>query len=89
VDPRPGRAVHPHDCGGAQEISHRRSLGAFHAANFALKRADLFPLAICLSGNYDPRLARLGRARRRAYFNNPIDYVEHLGGDHLDWLRSR
>ena len=24
-----------------------------------------------------------------AYFNNPMDYVEHLGGDHLDWLRSR
>ena len=30
------------------------SLGAFHAANFALKRADLFPLAMCFSGNYDP-----------------------------------
>ena len=22
-----------------------------------------------------------------AYFNNPIDYVAHLGGEHLDWLR--
>ncbi len=44
-----------HDCGGASElIACGCSLGAFHAANFALKRADLFPLAICLSGNYDP-----------------------------------
>ena len=23
------------------------------------------------------------------YFANPMDYVVHLGGDHLDWLRSR
>jgi esterase/lipase superfamily enzyme len=23
------------------------------------------------------------------YFNNPLDYVVHLHGDHLDWLRSR
>ena len=29
------------------------SFGAYHAANFALKRADLFPLAICQSGVYD------------------------------------
>ena len=54
-----------HDCGGASEmITCGVSLGAFHAANFALKRADLFPLAICMSGNYDPvRLGRVGRAR--------------------------
>ena len=43
------------DCGGAHDlIACGCSLGAFHAANFALKRADVFPLAICLSGNYDP-----------------------------------
>ena len=23
------------------------------------------------------------------YFKNPADYVAHLGGDHLDWLRER
>jgi esterase/lipase superfamily enzyme len=23
------------------------------------------------------------------YFNNPMDYVQHLGGDHLEWLRNR
>jgi esterase/lipase superfamily enzyme len=23
------------------------------------------------------------------YFNNPADYVSHLGGDHLDWLRRQ
>ena len=42
------------DLGGPQDIvATGCSMGAFHAANFALRRADLFPLAICLSGNYD------------------------------------
>jgi esterase/lipase superfamily enzyme len=66
------------------------SLGAFHAANFALKRADLFPLALCFSGNYDPSSwDGWGERGTEAYFNNPLDYVAHLQGDHLDWLRSR
>ena len=66
------------------------SLGAFHAVNFALKRADLFPLAIGLSGNYDPSTWNgWGERGETAYFNNPVDYVPQLHGDHLDWLRSR
>jgi len=77
------------DCRGAVDVvTLGCSLGAFHAANFALKRADLFPLAICLSGTYDPA-AWNGRGERgtAAYFSNPLDYVRHLHGDHLDWLR--
>ena len=80
------------DCGGPTEIvATGVSLGAYHAANFALKRADLFPLALCLSGTYDPAGWWHGWGERgeAVYFNNPIDYVEHLDGDHLDWLRSR
>ena len=79
------------DCGGAGElIACGCSMGAFHAANFALKRADVFPLAICLSGNYDPSTSHgWGERGNAAYFNNPIDYVPHLGGEHLEWLRSR
>jgi esterase/lipase superfamily enzyme len=78
------------DCGGATEtIVCGCSLGAFHAANFTLKRADLFPLAICLSGNYDPAAWNgWGERGDAVYFNNPMDYVAHLGGDHLDWLRG-
>lgn len=77
--------------GGAHEIiTCGCSMGAFHAANFALKRADLFPLAICLSGNYDPAAwDGWGERGSAAYFNNPLDYVNHLEGDHLDWLRGR
>jgi esterase/lipase superfamily enzyme len=79
------------DSGGVSElIACGCSLGAFHAANFALKRADLFPLAICLSGNYDPASWNVwGERGDAAYFNNPMDYVVHLDGDHLDWLRGR
>jgi esterase/lipase superfamily enzyme len=78
-----------HDTGG-EIITTGASLGAFHAANLALKRADLFPLAICLSGNYDPSTWNAWGDRGEAtYFNNPLDYVGHLGGDHLEWLRSR
>jgi esterase/lipase superfamily enzyme len=66
------------------------SMGAFHAANLALKRADLFPLAIGLSGTYDPsHWHGWGERGEAAYFNNPMDSVAHLHGDHLEWLRGR
>jgi len=80
------------DCGdGEAEVATLGcSLGAFHAANFALKRADIFPLAMCLSGNYDPAAWQgWGERGTDAYFNNPVDYVSHLHGGHLDWLRGR
>ncbi len=86
--------VVPHireDCGGMSElIACGCSLGAFHAANFALKRADVFPLAICLSGTYDPAAwDGWGERGDATYFNNPMDYVAHLDGGYLDWLRGR
>ncbi len=65
------------------------SFGAYHAANFALRHADLFPLAICQSGVYDVSRVAGGERGDAVYFNNPADYVAQLGGDHLDWLRSR
>jgi esterase/lipase superfamily enzyme len=79
------------DCGGAAEvIACGASLGAFHAANFALKRADVFPVAICMSGSYDPSAWHgWGDRSDAAYFNNPMDYVAHLDGGHLGWLRGQ
>lgn len=79
------------DCGGAAEIiTLGASLGAYHAANFALKHADVFPLAICLSGNYDPTSWHAwGEQGDATYFNNPFGYVPNLHGAHLDWLRER
>jgi esterase/lipase superfamily enzyme len=80
------------DCGGqaADLITVGASLGAFHAANIALRHAHLFPRALCLSGSYDPgEWHAWGDRGTAAYFHNPIDYVANLHGDHLDWLRSR
>lgn len=65
------------------------SFGAYHAANFALKRADLFPVAICLSGVYDVTVQGGGHRGEAVYFNNPADYVANMEGDHLDWLRRQ
>jgi esterase/lipase superfamily enzyme len=65
------------------------SFGAYHAANFAFHRADLFPLAICQSGVYDAGRLGWGERGDALYFNNPMDYVANLHGDHLDWLRGR
>jgi esterase/lipase superfamily enzyme len=78
------------DCAGPQEIMLTGcSFGAYHSANFALKRADLFPLAICQSGVYDVSVVGWGERGEGVYFNNPMDYVSHLHGDHLDWLRGQ
>ena len=78
------------DCGGPQDIMVTGcSFGAYHAANFALKRADLFPVALCQSGVYDVSVVGWGERGDATYFNNPMDYVPHLEGDHLAWLRER
>jgi esterase/lipase superfamily enzyme len=65
------------------------SFGAYHAANFALRHAHVFPLAICQSGVYDVSVVGGGERGDAVYFNNPADYVRNLGGEHLDWLRTR
>jgi esterase/lipase superfamily enzyme len=79
------------DCRGAGEImTVGASMGAFHALNVALRHAEVFPLALCLSGNYDPASWNGWGERGDAfYFNNPCHYVAHLHGEHLDWLRGR
>ncbi len=79
------------DCGGRQDMATvGASMGAFHAVLMALRRADLFPLAIGMSGNYDPSSWNAwGERGNEAYFHNPIDFVPHLKGEHLDCLRSR
>jgi esterase/lipase superfamily enzyme len=80
------------DCAGhaSDVITLGCSLGAFHAANIALRHAHLFPRALCMSGSYDPgEWHAWGDRGAAAYFHNPVDYVANLHGEHLDWLRSR
>ncbi|MEZ5114966.1 MAG: alpha/beta hydrolase-fold protein [Candidatus Nanopelagicales bacterium] len=83
-------AIHG-DCGGFVRIATAGgSMGAYHAVNLALRRADLFPYALGMSGNYDPTTWNgWGDQGDTTYFNNPFAYVPHLHGDHLDWLRSQ
>ncbi|MDQ1602227.1 MAG: hypothetical protein QOE01_72 [Actinomycetota bacterium] len=78
------------DCGGRADVATLgMSLGGYHAANVSLRHADLFPLAISLSGSFDPgQWHAWGERGDAAYFHNPMDYVAHLHGDHLDWLRQ-
>jgi len=79
------------DCGGPQEVAtFGISLGAYHAVNVALRHADVFPLALGFSGNYDPSSWQgWGERGDAVYFNNPMDSLAHAGGGHLDWLRGR
>ena len=79
------------DCAGQLDIiALGCSLGAYHAVNLALKHANVFPLAIGLSGNYDPTTwSGWGELGDATYFNNPMAYVGNLDGGHLDWLRER
>lgn len=66
------------------------SLGAYHALQFALTRPDLFPVAICQSGNYDPSSwGGWGDRGDDAYFTNPTDYVPNLHGEAAARLRER
>jgi esterase/lipase superfamily enzyme len=80
-----------HDCGGELEVGTLGcSMGAYHALTLALRRAEKFPLALCLSGNYDPSSwDSWGERGDAAYFTSPVDFVPHLNGEHLDWLRAR
>jgi esterase/lipase superfamily enzyme len=67
------------DCSGPIEmVVTGAGLGAVLAARFALRRADLFPAAICLSGRY----ADVGGG-------GAIDYLNSLEQHQLDWLRDR
>jgi esterase/lipase superfamily enzyme len=65
------------------------SFGAYHSVNFCLKRSDIFPLAIGMSGVYDVSVQGGGERGEAVYFNNPMDYVTNLQGDHLGWLRRQ
>jgi esterase/lipase superfamily enzyme len=79
------------DCHGPIEITTTGcSLGAYHAANIALRHPDVFPAAICMSGNYDPTTWNAwGEVGDATYFQNPMAYVPNMNGEHLDLLRSR
>lgn len=82
--------IHAELAGPRDIITTGVSMGAYHAVQLTLTRADLAPIAIGLSGAYDPtRWNGWGDPGEATYFANPTAYVPGLHGDHLAWLRSR
>lgn len=86
-------AVVPHitqQTGGAlSAISLGASMGAYHAVHFTLTNPHLAPLALGLSGNYDPTSWHgWGDIGDATYFANPMSYVAGMNGTHLDWVRQ-
>ncbi len=63
------------------------SLGAYYAANFALKNPETFTYALCMSGRYDATNFTGGYTNSDIYFNNPLAYVSNLHGEHLERAR--
>ena len=65
------------------------SLGAFYAANCALKFPETFHYALCLSGRYNLTHFTDGFSNGDVYFNNPIAYVSNMEGDALETVRNQ
>ena len=63
------------------------SLGAYHAANFALKFPHIFNYALCMSGRYDLEQLTGPNGSSEVYFNNPMAYAYNLHGEALDHIR--
>ena len=65
------------------------SLGAFYAANFALKYPEIFHYALCMSGRYDATNFTGGYSNLDIYFNNPMAYVSNLNGEDLEKIKGQ
>jgi esterase/lipase superfamily enzyme len=64
------------------------SMGAFYAANFALKAPEAIQYALCLSGRYDITWMTDGFNNHEVYRANPIAYVPNLDGELLERIRK-
>lgn len=63
------------DCDGPLEVlTAGCGDGAVSAAGLAIRRADLFPVAVCMSGRYD---------------DDFCDSIEALHADHFEWIGGR
>mgnify|MGYP000542094353 CR=1 FL=1 len=64
------------------------SLGAYHAANFALKFPHLFPYALCMSGRYNLETLTGPSDSQEVYFNDPFAYVPNMHGGALEHVQQ-
>jgi esterase/lipase superfamily enzyme len=77
------------DCGGQPLplMTAGASLGAFYAANFALKQPETFRWALCMSGRYSMTHFTDGFANSDVYYNDPLAYLPGLSGEPLERVR--
>ena len=90
VDPRPGRAVHP--ARHRRRDHHHRARASAPSTprtSRSSARTCSRSRSACRATTTRRPGTRWGERGDATYFNNPIDYVGQLGGDHLEWLRSR
>lgn len=79
-----------HERAPADLIAVGASLGAYHALQLGLARADIAPQVLALSGSYDPSLWHVwGEHGEHLHWTNPSRYLDSFDADHLAWLRSR
>lgn len=79
-----------HERTPADLIAVGASLGAYHALQLGLGRADIARQVLTLSGSFDPSLWHAwGDHGEHLHWTNPSRYLDSFGPDHLDWLRSR
>lgn len=65
-------------CGQTPLFTTGCSLGAYHAADFVLRRPELFAGALCLSGVYSLKFALGDYMDAAAYYHSPLNYLPGL-----------
>jgi esterase/lipase superfamily enzyme len=67
------------------------SFGAYHAVAAACRWPDVFEKTLAMSGTYDlKRFFQTSDFSSEDYFvSSPLEFMPHLGGRHLDVLRTR
>ena len=66
------------------------SIGAFHAAAVVCRFPDIFHRALSMSGTYDlMRFCEVTQTSEDYRVANPLYFVPHLEGQHLEVLRTR
>ena len=91
LDRQPGRAVHPRRLGRtASRSPSRASASAPTTPPTSRSGTPISSRSRSARAASTTSPSSAGGERGDAvYFNNPADYVSHLGGDHLDWLRGQ
>ncbi|MDH3224832.1 MAG: alpha/beta hydrolase-fold protein [Gemmatimonadota bacterium] len=79
------------DCGGQELeiVTAGSSIGAFNALTTLCRYPEVFSQALCMSGTYDLQRFLGGPPTDAFYRSSPLHFVNHLGEDHLESLRSR